>query len=358
MANITKRKGERGTSYYVSIRRRGHPPIYESFASLKDAQAFAARTEANIAEGKHFGFARIRTVGDLIDAFEPEARPIKSAADRKRALNWWREHYGNVKLRDFDPSMVVQARRKLSTEPVKRHAASKDEAAKPRSASTVRFYLGTLQQAFKYGTQVLRWTDHNPLLAVEKPPASDARIRWLEDDERRALLAACKRSDNPDLYLIVLIALTSGARQGEIRNLRWSQIDLKQRVAWLSTDDTKTKQARSVPLVPSVVEVLQERSKVRCIDTDLVFVSDVRVKQPRNFRQAFAVAVKRAGLKDLRFHDLRHDAATSMLRSGIDSRVVAKVLGHKTLAMIMRYQHVVTDSVVAAADKAAARSGL
>ena len=78
MASIRKRKGAKGTSYDVSIRKRGHPPIYESFKTRKDAEAFAARTEANITEGKHYGFARIRTVDDLIDAFEPEAKPIRS----------------------------------------------------------------------------------------------------------------------------------------------------------------------------------------------------------------------------------------------------------------------------------------
>lgn len=67
MASIEKLKGVRGTSYYVSIRRAGHPPIYERFDSIAEARAFAARTEANIADGRHHGFARIRTLADLID---------------------------------------------------------------------------------------------------------------------------------------------------------------------------------------------------------------------------------------------------------------------------------------------------
>jgi integrase len=353
---IEKRTGPRGTSYYVTVRRKGHPPLYEKFESLKDARAFLARTTANIADGKHNGFSRIKTVKDLIDAFELEATPIKSAVDRTRALNWWVAHYGNVKLQDFDTAMVVQARRKLSTDLVKPHLASKIE--RPRSGNTVGKYLGALHQALKYGQTVLQWIDRNPAAAVTPPPKSPGRVRWLSDDERKSLLDACKQSANPDLHLIVLLALTSGARAGEMKGLRWSQIDLKQRVVWLEATDTKTARARAVPLVPSVHALLVERSKVRRIDTDLVFVSDVRKSQPRNHRQAFAVALKRAGITDFRFHDLRHSAATEMLRSGVDSRVVGAVLGHRTASMMAQYQHVAPDFIVEAADRSAARLGV
>ena len=358
MASIEKRSGPQGIGYLVSIRRRGHPPIYETFDSLAEARAFAARTEANIADKKHYGMARVRTVADLLDAYQPEAKPIKTAATRARVLAWWREHYGNVKLRDFDASMLVKAKRKLTTEGVKRHALQDDGKRAPRAAATVKHYLIYMGQALKFGVAVLKWMDRNPMADVEKPKIDNARIRWLTDEERARLLDACQRSENPDIYLIVLLALSSGARQGEIRNLRWSQIDFANSVAWLTPADTKTKAARAMPLVGAALELLRERSKVRRIDTDLVFASPEGGDRARNLRNAFAVAVKRAGITGLRFHDLRHSAATSMLRAGVDSRVVAAVLGHRTLAMMQRYQHVAPDFVVEAALKAAIKSGL
>jgi integrase len=113
-----------------------------------------------------------------------------------------------------------------------------------------------------------------------------------------------------------------------------------------------------VPLVGQALELLRERSKVRKIDTDLVFASPAGGDKARNLRNAFAVALKRAKITDCRFHDLRHSAATEMLRAGVDSRVVAAVLGHRTLAMMQRYQHVAPDFVVEAALKAAQKIGL
>lgn len=358
MASIKKRKGKQGTGYLVSIRRRGHPPIYETFKSKADAQAFVARTEANIADNKHYGMARVRTITDLLDAYEPEAKEIKTAATRKRVLDWWREHYGNVKLRDFDAAMIVKAKRKLTTEGVKRHALQDDGKKAPRAASTVKHYMIYMGQALKYGMATLKWIDRNPMADVEKPKIDNARIRWLADDERARLLDACQQSENPDLYLIVLLALTSGARQGEIRNLRWSQVDFANNVAWLTPKETKTKAPRAVPLVGRALELLRERSKVRKIDTDLVFASPAGGDKARNLRNAFAVALKRAKVDNCRFHDLRHSAATEMLRAGVDSRVVAAVLGHRTLAMMQRYQHVAPDFVVEAALKAAQKIGL
>ena len=97
---------------------------------------------------------------------------------------------------------------------------------------------------------------------------------------------------------------------------------------------------------------LRRRAKVRRIDSDLVFFSPEIPNQSRNIRNAWQVARKVAGLPDFRFHDLRHDAATNMLRAGVDSRVVATVLGHRSLHMMRRYAHVSPTLVVAAAKKA------
>jgi len=151
MASIEKRTGKPGTSFYVSIRRKDHPPVYECFDTLKDAKAFVARTEANIAEGKHFGFSRIRTLADLIDAFEKEARPSVAQQTEPAHCIGGATSTARSSSRTSTPAWSCSPA-SLMTEPVKRHIASKEE--RPRSGNTVGKYLGALHQALAYGVNV------------------------------------------------------------------------------------------------------------------------------------------------------------------------------------------------------------
>ena len=138
----------------------------------------------------------------------------------------------------------------------------------------------------------------------------------------------------------------SGARLGEILGPRWPNIDLSRRVAVL--EDTKNNERRALPLHGEALEVLRELSKVRRIDTDLVFAS--REGKATYPRYAFQKAVQRVGIEDFRFHDLRHSAASYLAMSGATLAEIAEVLGHKTLSMVKRYSHLTeqhTSQVVA-----------
>ena len=198
----------------------------------------------------------------------------------------------------------------------------------------------------------IRWIERNPVSDADVPPVAPARIRWLSADERVRLLDACRKSGNPDPLLVVRIALASGARQAEVLGLRWPWIDFERECAFLPREITKTDEPRVMPLPGSIIDELRKRAKVRRIDSDLVFSSPEKSAQSRNIRNAWQVARKVAKLPDFRFHDLRHSAATEMLRAGIDSRIVATVLGHRSMNMMRRYAHVAPELVVAAAKKA------
>ena len=168
-------------------------------------------------------------------------------------------------------------------------------------------------------------------------------------DERKRLLAACDKSGNPDLALVVRIALASGARQAEIIYLRWPMLDLSRECAFLPT--SKTGEPRVLPLPGDVADALRERAKVRKIGATLC-------SPPLTIRTDRATFGRRGTwhesspkLPDFRFHDLRHTAATEMLRAGVDSRIVATVLGHRSMNMMRRYAHVAPELVVDAARK-------
>jgi integrase len=333
--------------YNVQVRRDGQPPVSGSFATMREAKAWATKLEADMDHGKHFGFARIKTLADAIKSFVEAPAGIKTADDRARHLDWWKEHYGKRKLFHFGTDIVAEGRDKLATENIERDPA---KPPRHRADQTVRHYLMSLSACMDYTRRELRWIEKNPVADARIPSVSPARIRWLSDDERKRLLEACAASGNPDLALVVEIALASGARQAEIMNLEWRMLDLDRECAFLPT--TKNGEPRVLPLPGNITSALRKRGKVRRLDSMLVFPSPEDPKQPRNVWQAWDVARKAAGLPDFRFHDLRHSAATEMLRAGVDSRIVATVLGHRSMNMMRRYAHVTPPLVVEAAKKA------
>ena len=150
------------------------------------------------------------------------------------------------------------------------------------------------------------------------------------------MLEACQTSRNPYLHTIVVLALATGARRGELLGLRWPDVDLKR--ATLAFQETKNGERRAVPLTGQALALMGQHAKVRRLDTVLVF-PDATGKKPGGIREAFEGAVKRAGIVDFRFHDLRHTAASYLAMSGASLAEIAEVLGHKTLAMVKRYAH-------------------
>jgi len=158
----------------------------------------------------------------------------------------------------------------------------------------------------------------------------------LSEDERGALLEACIKSASPDLHMIVVLALSTGARRGEIEALRWKQIDLARGTAVLH--DTKNGESRVLHLAGPALQQLTARAKVRRIDTDLVFPRSDG-KEPIIVEAHWRKAREAAGLEDFRFHDLRHSAASYLAMNGATLAEIAAVLGHKTLAMVKRYAH-------------------
>ena len=215
-----------------------------------------------------------------------------------------------------------------------------------RGPATIVRYLAVLSHVFGVAVKEWGWLEDNPLAKVRKPKEPRGRVRFLSDDERERLLAECKR--NPDLYAAVVLALSTGGRRMEILGLRWSQVDLIRRVAVLH--ETKNGERRVLPLTGPALELLRERSRVRRVDTDLVFPGRVKPRRssdhktlsepkPIDLRTPFATALRRAGIQDFRWHDLRHSAASYLAMNGASLAEIAEVLGHKTLQMVRRYAH-------------------
>ena len=136
---------------------------------------------------------------------------------------------------------------------------------------------------------------------LKEPPG---RVRFLSDDERERLLAACKQSTNKELYLAFILALSTGARQGEIMRLRWgADVDLARSTIIIQVHDgegrhSKNGERRAVPLIGPARNLLIERGKVRRIDTDLIFPGKTYPPKPIDLRRPWLIALKASGVED------------------------------------------------------------
>lgn len=174
------------------------------------------------------------------------------------------------------------------------------------------------------------------------------RVRFLSDDERERLLKACKASDSKYLYLIVVLALSTGGRRMEVIGLKWSDVDFNRGI--ITLHETKNGERRVLPLAGHALALMKEHAKVRQLNCEYVFPSH-NFKNPIDIRTPWETALKRADIEDFRFHDLRHSAASYLAMNGASLAEIAEILGHKTLQMVKRYAHLSeahTSKVVAA----------
>jgi integrase len=332
MATIETRTSSDGKTHYrVKIRLKGYPTQTATFERKTNARKWAQQVETAIREGRHFRTveAKRHTLTELLDRYIREVLPAKkSAKDQRRHLLWWQSQIGDYVLADITPALVVACRDQLTREIVRQ--------GKLRSGGTANRYLAALSHVFTIAIREWHWTTDNPVARVRKFPESRGRIRFLSDDERHQLLCTCKAHGEP-LYTVVVLALSTGARQNEILSLRWPDVDLLRHL--ITLHETKNGERRALPLHGHAFECVQQLSRVRRLDTDLLFPSRRNPRKPLHIRNIFVAAMKGAEIDNFRFHDLRHCAASYLAMNGASLAEIAEVLGHKTLAMVKRYAH-------------------
>ncbi len=338
------RKSQDGKAVYqVQVRLKGYPAQAASFTRKTDAKDWAQRTESAIREGRHFRNreARRHDLHEAIERYRSDYLPSKKNRDAiDHHISWWDAEIGKYLLADITPALIVELRDRLARQTV-------NNGKHQRSPATVNRYLASLSSVLKPASKEWQWIDQNPVLKITKLTEGKGRVRFLSDEERQALLKACNDTDHPYLETIVILALSTGARSSEIMNLRWPDLDLTRGVATLH--ETKNQERRGIPLKGLALSKLNQLSKVRRIDTDLLFPRKDGQK-PLNIRKPWLQALNSAGIKDFRFHDLRHSCASYLAMNGASLAEIAAVLGHKTLSMVKRYSHLSeqhTASVVA-----------
>ena len=212
----------------------------------------------------------------------------------------------------------------ISPELLERYKIARLATVKP---ATVNHELATLRHLYTMAID-WRYVSRNPVKAVKPLKLPPGRVRYLVPEEREALLAACDARLRP----VVLVLLHTGLRRGELLALTWADVDLHHR--GLTVRDSKTHRARQVPLNDTCLSVLRTRSRPADAQAT-VFPDWTRDALTMAFRRA----VTRAGVKDFRLHDCRHDAASQLAMRNVSLRTIQELLGHADPRMSAKYAH-------------------
>jgi integrase len=270
-----------------------------------------------------------KSLSELIDRYVEDAvGHHRAAADTKRHLAYFKETLGDYALVHLTPELLLKERKKLVDTPTYRGT--------PRNAATVNRYMSSLSGALRYAYKNLRWIDENPCASILKLKEEPKTRRTLTLDEEARLLEACRQSKNKYLFCITLIALTTGARQGEILALTWDCIDFEHEIAHIK--DSKNGRPRRVALVPTVIRELRSLQATRDPFKPLVFASRSTFGKI-DPKKAWQRALEEAAIEDFVFHGLRHHFASFGGQIGATGVQLRSQLGHSSSAMTDHYAH-------------------
>ncbi len=341
MAKIRKRGG----AYQIDYVDPGGKRVRLSFKRKKDAEAELGKRVSLIAEHRYLDVKKDykTTLSELIKKYE-ENFGAQRSFDRWKAFclkNF--EDY-------FRPETTLSNIRYVDVETYQNHLREKITRQNTvRANSSINREISCLRHLFR---KAVEWEmmerspfDRGKSLLLKE---NNARLRFLTEDEVKRLLDAC----SSHLRDIVICALNTGMRRGEILSLKWSQI----RNGLIYLEQTKTDEPRQVPINEELARLFQEIRRKQKVGTEHVFtysrvnpmkgkpagtpVLNVLEGNPVSYiKTAFWAALRRAGIVNFKFHDLRHTFASHMVMRGASLKEVQEILGHKTMTMTLRYAH-------------------
>jgi len=321
MATIRKFRGK----FNVQIRKQGYPSISRTFANLTTAKRWASTTEADMERNLHVVIPDNTTVGELLDRYEKEISPLhKSHQVEKYRLQTLREHLGDKRVSALLPSVVCKYR---------------DQRLKAISPASLKRELTILSSVLNIA--IKEWgigVGQNPVSMISLPKIARGRDRRLKAGEEEQLLSA-----SGELKRLIIFALETGMRRGEILNIKKSHIDFARQTLLIPL--TKTDTPRTIPLSSRAIAALREQLRgsenVIPIEETALFSYTAR-----GLSGAFLRLCRRHKLENLHFHDLRHEATSRFFEKGLNPVEVATITGHKDPRMLMRYTHLRAEDLV------------
>ena len=316
---------KRATGWCVQIRRKGRKSVSKTFRTKAAAERWAREVEQDMDNGRWLEASADAptTLTELLERYLKEVSSKKKGYQDEvyRMRRVMRSEIGLIPIENLQASMF---------------ASWRDKRLQEVSAPTVRKDLAIINHAIN--TAMREWgigIVANPLANVSRPAPNKARDRRLEEGEYQKLMDAMSSCRNELIKPIVQFALETAMRRGEILSLKWGDVDLDARVALLA--NTKNSESRRVPLSMKAIEILDSLPK----ESEVVFDTS-----GNSIRMAFDRVLDRAEIKDLRFHDLRHEATSRLFEKGFNIMEVSSITGHKDLSMLKRYTHLRAEDLV------------
>jgi len=329
---------KRGKYWRAAVRREGYPAVTKTFDTKGQAEAWARRTESEIDRGSFVDRteAERNTLGDLLRRYADEVSPHKKggAGEILRIRKLREDLIAQYKIVALSGKVMADYRdRRLAG----------DGKRRPVTGSTVNRELTLIGHVLNVARK--EWGVHlevNPVSIIRRPRENRARTRRLSSGEERRLLEELAPSPRDNLgrfeaggsrndwaQPVVVLALETAMRRSEILSLRWADVFLDDR--YVRLHDTKNGESRDVPLSSRAAATL---SALPHHISGRVFPIT-----PDALKKVFVRACARAGIENLHFHDLRHEA-TSRIAERLDNILeLSAVTGHKTVNMLKRYYH-------------------
>lgn len=314
--------------FEVQIRRRGFPSVCRNFHNKKDAQEWARFMEAKADRGdmpaplKSLERHKVR---DVIERYRDEVSVKKKSHNTEIFIL-------NAFLRQ---PMAEYRIARISASDFSRYREDRLKAVKP---GTVNRELAIIKHAFDIAMR--EWDmplKENPLSKVNKLKVNNSRTRRLLPDEYEALQTGIAKTRNSHVMPLILFAIETAMRRGELLRLTWQDIDFEKRTLFIPV--TKNGYSRTIPLTKAAITILielqegaQEEQRVFPLTSNSV-------------RMAWDRLVSRAKITNLHFHDLRHEAISRFFEKGLSVPEVALISGHRDYRMLFRYTHLQAEDI-------------
>lgn len=321
MANIRKHNSK----WQVQVRRKGYRSITKSFSHRKDAEIWARTKERELDNGGTSvdkTILRTTSLADLLIKYRDTIVCKKrSVRIETYLLNSFVQHrFANLKLSEISPKTFADFR---------------DERLKTVKPASICRELAIYRHAFQVAINEWHYPiDENPLIKVKKPKVMDSRNRRLLNGELEILINDCLSHDHIELMNVITMAIETGMRRGEILGV--SMENYNQTDKTLHIPITKNGFPRTIPLTPKAAKLLDGLDN----KNELVYS-----RSAEGFKSAWRRLIKRTGIIDLRFHDLRHEAISRFFEMGLSVPEVALISGHRDYRMLQRYTHLKPEQV-------------
>ena len=320
MATFRNRKNK----WQARVRRSGQPDVTKTFLTKTDAEKWARSIEIEIDRGSYINtsYAQKTLFKDLIQQYLKEVTPTLRGApeDTYRLRKMMRNPIGELNLAELTPNKIANYR---------------DERLKEIKPNTVIRELAYISSMINHARREWGLGVINPVAQIKKPSQPQGRERVLTDAEMERILCELAKI-NPFLSSLCEFALETAMRRGELMSLLWVNVDFKKCIVFLPI--TKNGNSRSVPLSLKAIKILKDlprdiEGRVFPLNKQTVSILFLR-------------AVRRSGIENFHFHDLRHMALTNLSSKFTNILELAAISGHKELRMLQRYVHIKAEDLV------------